>query len=451
MADLFVDAGRAGTAAPYETWAKAAATLAIAAGADAAGDTIYISSTQTDVTGANVTYAFAGTLASPTKLLSVDETGDPASPQVLAAGAAITTGAGAGFDISITGSLYCHGITWKLDTTSGTSLMTLSGSTDYQVYENCEFWNTQNNANGEIVLGPVSGGQISSVVWKNVGIRFASTGGNIVLNQCNFRWVGGSLLAAGASVTTLLEVAGEGGAVLLEGLDLSDGAAGMYVFSTTTMGVGTFTIRNCKMPASWSGSPGVAPTSFNTRYEMYNCDDGDTNYVLWIVDYAGTVVEETTIKRTSGANDGTTAMSWEMTTSANAEFPLITLKSPEIVKWNESTGASMTATVEICHDGASAFTDAEIWLEVQYLGTSGNPLSLFTSDRVGLLTAATAQASSSEAWDGDTGTGPNGSSTWNTRKLVCTFTPQEKGFVHAVVHMAVASKTCFVDPVLTLA
>ena len=52
------------------------------------------------------------------------------------------------------------------------------------------------------------------------------------------------------------------------------------------------------------------------------------------------------------------------------------------------------------HDGANALKTKEIWGRVEYLGTSGFPLSLFADDApVNVLSADANQSTSSEDWD----------------------------------------------------
>ena len=149
--------------------------------------------------------------------------------------------------------------------------------------------------------------------------------------------------------------------------------------------------------------------------------------------------------RKEGASDGTTPLSHKMVSNANAEWNHQTLDSPEIVQWNETTGSAITATIEIVHDSVTSITDQQIWMEVQYLGTSGTPLALFVDDAAAdYITATADQADSSASWTTTGMTNPN------TQKLNVTFTPQEKGFIHAVVRLAVASKTVYVDPKITV-
>jgi len=118
----------------------------------------------------------------------------------------------------------------------------------------------------------------------------------------------------------------------------------------------------------------------------------------------------------------------------------------EIVQWNETVGSAITATIEIVHDSVTNITDQQIWMEVQYLGTSGTPLALFVDDAAAdYITAAADQADSSASWTTTGLTNPN------TQKLVVTFTPQEIGIIRCRVVLAKPSYTIYVDPLLTVA
>jgi len=178
---------------------------------------------------------------------------------------------------------------------------------------------------------------------------------------------------------------------------------------------------------------------------MDNCDSADTNYRMQRHQYEGDSYSETTLVRTGGASDGTTGLSDRHVSSANSKF-YAPLYGPEMVIWNNAVGSSQTVTCEILHDSVTALTDAEVWLETEYLGTSGFPLSLFASDRAADILATPAnQAASSETWTTTGMTNPN------TQKLVTTQTPQEKGWYRCRVALAKASYTVYADPKLAVA
>jgi hypothetical protein len=233
----------------------------------------------------------------------------------------------------------------------------------------------------------------------------------------------------------------------LSHLDLSEGKAGMHIFSAVATGRGT--IRNCKLPASWSGSLVTGTLTAGERYEMHNCDSGDTNYRMIVTDYCGSITTETTIKVTAGASDGTTGISWKMVSSAGTEPPFLTLDTPEIVIWNETTGSPITVTVEFLIDSATTLYTGDVWMDVMYLGTSGFPIGSVDTDSglANILSANTTECTTGVgvgSWSGD-GAGAK------SYKLVSTITPQEKGYIHAVIHLAKASTTIYVDPNLTVA
>jgi hypothetical protein len=229
---------------------------------------------------------------------------------------------------------------------------------------------------------------------------------------------------------------------LVEGLDLSEFSSSLNIASA--VGSARLIIRNCKLPASWAGSLYTGTKIAGARIEMHNCDSADTNYHMQIEDFCGAIVTETTIVRTGGASDGTTPISWKMASNSTAEYPLLTLDTPEIVVWNSTVGSSITVTVETVTDNVT-LTDAECWLEVQYLGTSGRPLSTVITDaKADVLASAANQTSSSETWT------TTGLTTPTKQALSVTFTPQEAGYLHAVVRLAKASATVYVDPELTV-
>jgi hypothetical protein len=237
---------------------------------------------------------------------------------------------------------------------------------------------------------------------------------------------------------------------LIEGCDFS----GMSTtFNMLSGSVGNrLVIRNCKLPSSWTGQlfPAASKVALGGTVEMYNCDSGDTNYRLWVETGVGTIVDETTIIRTGGASDGTTGIAWKVTSTADAQYPHLTVESPEIVQWNETTASAITATVEIVHDSQGAgngadFHNDEIWLEVMCLGTSGAPLGSFISSaKADVLATAADITNSSETWT------TTGLTTPVKQTLSVTFTPQEKGFIHAKVYLAKASKTVYIDPLITV-
>lgn len=450
MAVRYVRSGATG-AADGTTWADAYTTLADVAAVDTAGDTIYVAEDHAESTAANISLALAGTSASPTKIICANDAAEP--PTALsAAGVVTTTGSS---NIIISGAnCYIEGLTFNISTGSTNNTFQSTGSTGGSAhFKNC---NMQVVTTGSGARIHFSAGSRGVHRFENVGVKFAHASQGIGLNASGtIRWIVGSLISGTTSPTALFVVpAGGPNIVLCQGIDLVQGAAGMHIFTAGFSG--SYVIRNSKLPSGWSGSLVTGTIGNGERYEMYNCDAGDVNYAMQVTEYAGSIIQEDVIVRTGGAGassglyNSTTelsAISWKMISNTNSEYPHITLDSPEIVQWNDTTGSAVTATVEIVTDNVT-LTDAECWLEVQYLGTSGFPLGSFISDaKADVLATAANQATSSETWT------TTGLTTPVKQKLSVTFTPQERGFVHAVVKLCKAGSTTtvYVDPKLTIA
>lgn len=447
MTIYYVDSAAGSNTSPYDTWAKAATTLATIAAIDGAGDTIYVASTHNESTASSVTWNFAGTLASPTKIICADKTSGAPPATIATGGACSTTG---GSQININGCVYMYGLTLNVGDSTGFAHFQPNPSQTRQVYEDCVFYLRGDNSGTRLIIGDGNSGHFRAL---NCTLRFGNASQRISYAGGLAQFDMLTIHASSAAATILTEGSNtRGGIMQFSGCDLSPLATNLALAAGGGPNHnGAFIWRNCKLPASWSGTLcSSTPTQVGLQYILDNCDSGDTNYRKWTEDYSGSVKHETTIVRTGGATDGTTALAWKMATTANAEYPIQTLRSPEIVRWNETTGSAITVTAEIVHDSqgsgtSSAFTDKEIWLEVQYLGTSGFPRSTFIDDAAAdVLASAADQTSSSETWT------TTGLTTPVKQKLSVTFTPQEKGFIYAVVCMAGASDTCYVCPKLTI-
>lgn len=458
MAIIYVRSTTGSDANDGSTWTLAKATLAGAAAIDAAGDTIYVSHVHAE-SGTNGALTFAGTAASPTRIICVNDGAEP--PTAVASTATVTT-TGAN-NIAITGCCYAYGIAFSAGTGSSSAHLTFASDSAggaIQEYEACGFSIPTTSASSRMEIGCAgsSGATVGKVTWKSCTAKFGNASQGIGLLEGDFTWRGGSILSGSTALTTALFRSAAtsdrpSSNLLVQGVDFTSIGAAASIFGVSSLARGI--VRYCKLPASWTGTLTTGTLKAPHRFEMYNCDNADTNYKLWVEDYAGSIKDNETVYRTSGASDGTTPLSWIMSTSANSSYPLVKLNSPEMVVWNDTVGTPITVTVEVVHDtnvasgqgagASSAFQDDEIYLSVQHLGTSGTPLGVFINDcKSSVLATATDQASSSAAWT------TTGLTTPVKQALSVTFTPQKKGFIHAHVVMTKASKICYIDPMLVV-
>ncbi len=146
----------------------------------------------------------------------------------------------------------------------------------------------------------------------------------------------------------------------------------------------------------------------------------------------GVAVSATAIYRTGGATVEGDACAWLITTTASCAegAPFYT---PWIYGTVASTG-SKTFTLYITNDTAD-FTDAEVWLEVEYLKDADEALWTLATDQRATITA-TAAAQTDDTTSSWNGTGP--SFTYK-QSLAVTATIGETGQYRARVAVGVAS------------
>jgi hypothetical protein len=243
---------------------------------------------------------------------------------------------------------------------------------------------------------------------------------------------------ASSATPTLLFKTHTNNTVLLSGLDLS--AITGTILDNASAPPANCKIANCKIasgvtftqaPLNQGGGP----------VDVIACDNGTKNYRNERHNYMGDLTTETTIVRTAGASDGTTAFSWKIITTANVKKQVFPFETFEGAIWNDTTGSAKTLTVHFVTDNVT-LNDDEIWLEVEYPGSSATPVSYRLDDMAAtILTTPAAQTSDSgEAWT------TTGLTTPVKQKTSATFTPQMKGLVRWRLKFAKASTTVYVCP-----
>lgn len=451
MTDRFVDNFTPGSGGDGLSWANAELTLAAVDAADVAGDRILFDYRHSESTAGIITLAIAGTNASPSTLLSVTQSGASGYTGPTA-GAIVATGAGA-YPINASGSFYAYGITFKLGVGSSAACSGAwaNGDGNIEVFENCALEIATTHSSTYLQIGVSGATNNSSIRWIDFDVKFAATGQRLLLVGGDFVWSGGAAISGTTTPTNLIDGGGSTYSALIENLDLSNFASTVNLCAGMNFG-GRVVFRNIKMPSGWSGVIGT-PTVATGRVEAYNVGpavaSGENNFSLWIEDYAGSVKHETTIVRTGGASDGTTAIAHKLSTTANAEWPTIVMRGPGLYAWCNSTG-SKTFTVHYVADenvaagqGAgtsNAFRDDELWIEVEALTTTDSPQAAFTTGMCGVLDTPADNASSSETWT------TTGLTTPKKGKLEVTLTVNEKGPYIVRVCGAKASKTIYYCP-----
>lgn len=427
---------------PYDTWAKAATTWATAVTGMVAGDVLAVDSAYTTL-AAGINLTFPGTPANPNIILS-------GTPGVTSGLTAIVQGAICGSSTTthvVSGSFIAKGVIFRSTSASShdANFGTSSGNTI--VLDNCTTEMTGAGGSSTYVLGATGSGVGSHLILRNHGFKLGSAAQYFNINM-QVDVDGGSLLAGGTSPTNMFYPGASARTCqfTVQGLDLTNASAGINICNAPYAGATVCTFRDIKTPASWSGAL-VGTLKAGNRFEMWNGGNGNTNYSMKILDYTFTANENTSIYVT-GTTVAAQAMSIKVDTTANCSraAPAQMALLPVLV--DQSSG-TYTVTAEIARDGSStAYLDSEVWLEVEYLGTTTSTLGVMADDACDILTqvnsGGTAQTTSTTPWTGLGGTNI-------TQKCVVTITPKKPGYILPRICFAKPSSTFYVDPGVTVA
>lgn len=423
-------------------WTAAAATLALGITRAAAGDTYYVGHDHAETRAAALTLTIKGTKTAPDRFLCVNTAGStpPVSADLRTTATITTTGA---FALGITClCAYVYGITFSSGSGANSINFSIQPSGgDGEVFFDACGLKVPATTSGSLRIGFGSSSTPSRVILQNTILTFGSAAGRIEVRGGEIIWRN-TASAIGGTIPTTLFVASSAQSTLVtcDGLDLSASTGTLVgVHDVWT----AFNFVNCKLNASVTVAATPTSSAGNRVYvggsgSAGNCARNE------VYDYRGTQTAETTIVRTSpaGASDGTTPVSWKVVSTANskANFPFASLP---ISIWN-TTLSSSTATIQIVNDGVT-LTNADIWVEVEYLGSGSTPIaSVVSAGLADVLATGTNLTTSTDTWT-TTGLGSP-----VKQKISVTFTPGMTGPVRLVVKLARASTTVYVDPLITI-
>lgn len=409
-----------------------------------AGDDIDVSSAHNETTAAAIALTFPGTNTNPNRILSCDKTNAPAQASDILAGAVVnTTGAS---NITLNGCFYMYGVSFLAGSAASTAniIMPGSGSTGVQYYAGCFFQLNNTSASSVIQVGGSASNAPMTCTWGNTTVRFGAVGQSIQPSMCVFKWqnTASAINASGSVPTNLFSTYGSSRTsnILLEGIDLSL-LSSATIFKASWTSSGATQILNCKLPSTVTiaGAPlyfGSAPI------DLINSDGTNTNYRQERYGIQGTLKSSTTVY--NKATDGDTSISWQVVTVATNNRLYFPFECFEIVKW-VAAGMYAASLVNVTSATAS-LTNADIWVDVHSLDTSGFPIAtIHTSGVATVLTAGTTLTSGS-AWVSPLGGSPN-----NYVLSIPSFTTALDGYVRFIVKVAKPSLTVYIDPNVVLA
>jgi hypothetical protein len=500
MSNVYVRSGAAGAGTGAD-WANAYTTLAAAFTAKAAGDVFYVSDDHAETQASAMTLTSPGTAAAPCFVYCVNHAGTvpPVSADLATTATITTTGANA---LAIaSGVAYFYGITFNAGSGAVNAKLNIAsaGAASFFMFNSCTLAKLGTTGIAAAVgFGPSSTSALSvGVALVNTKVQFGATADTMSVGYCDFVWKNTASAISGAAFPTSLFSGALPGTIQLEAVDLSALGSGKTIVGATSAPK-HISLKDCKLGASVTIA--ATPTAFVTETVVSRIDSSGTNYIEQKYTYAGTQTDETTIIRTSGASDGTTAKSRKIVTTANSkwQFPF---EATPIAIWQDSTSAA-TATLEGVWNAAALPNNDEIWFDLEYLGAAGNPQGSFaTGTKADGLASGSALTASTQAWDtlvtaranttayslGDVikvatnpgriffcttagttaGSEPggyasavDGGSVTDSGavfragvrfKKAVSFTAAQKGVVYAYVKAAKVSSTFYIDPLIVLA
>ena len=437
MAEYWADDG--GDNSTGASWATAYTSInALDAAVDlASGDIVNFGHDHVcqAVNGANLNIA-GPTTGLPVIFRSATQGSDPVTYQKCT-GAQIDTTEGA-YSISFTGSFLLQG----LRLVAGTSLNLANISTRNFNVRDCTF---APGANGSVDLG---GGAGAGKILEQLVVDLTADG---TTNRNEGVFVYANTVSAVINGLTFINAAFRTGEVFKQsalrvninvtGADFS-GFTNPTLCELTGFTAGRLVLTNCKTAVTWA-LESATPRYTGGEIIAINVGPTDDPTALQYKDFWGDVASSNLIYRSGGATIEGIANSWLVTTTANCN-EYAPFHSPWLYSRVKTVGDKIVSLF-IVNDTAD-FTDAEAWIEVEFLDTDDNPLYALGSDqRATITTTPVAQEDDTDStW---TGVGP--AFTYK-QKLSVPITVGEVGRIRARLVTGVASiassRRFYLDP-----
>ncbi len=358
----------------------------------ASGDTIFVSSDHaepmTSTTGATLSFISGQT---NTRILSVSRLGAslPPTSTDLTRGAKVTQ-ATAGTTLTIVGGMcYC----WGVDFLSAGAFVVENNGFESSLFDNCSFQCTRNSAD---VINLNQNGSLGAILWNNTPVTFANSGSGITLNGSQFEWTNTVSATLGTVPTNLFTISTTAARISIRGVDLSAVTTNLFT-GTNKLGC-DLQMRDCRLNSgvaifNTANSGWNVAGNGTSQLMVDNCDDSTNqrNYRMFRSNCWGAFQQNIAIVRTGGNTDGTTSFSWQTILSQAPTQPSTfgnPARFPEIAQRFNTTGVSKVLTLYGITSFASMPTNANLWIDVEYLGAATHPLASFASSRAADALAA---------------------------------------------------------------
>lgn len=415
------------------SWTDAWTSIDSALTTVAAGEIIYVDDGHSENLAASKTWTITATAGNPYQILSVDKADDS-----LSSGAVIQA-TGGNYDLIFAGSVYIYG----LDIQAGGFMRLDPGASGQTTVENCTLTVSVNMASEDLILGNTV--EQSRVLFFDTNIYLDGTSSYILYTH--FRWRNGTL-TTDSTQNFIFAQAADGCDLRVTGVDVSAHNSPLTNSPSSGYATGVKSFENCVIHASTSSVLDAVPAGLITVARMHHCQSGtdaDPSYALEERSYFGIMKVDTARYRTGGASDNerTNPISYEIVSNANCKEIYAFAESPPIAAWTDGNGTtSHTYTIYFASD--ATMQDDEVWMEI-FLPNDATTSSQAARQSTRMnpqSTPANITTDGSSTWTG-TGVGTK-------QKLSVSYTPDKPGPVVARVHLAKASDTIYVDPLIEI-
>ena len=416
--------------------------------------TVFVGDTHAEYQTSAITWTPTITIGDLLKVICVDHTVINPTGGNVKQGATVSS-AGPGVHVTInpsSGGIYFYGIGFQAGLTGQSNAnindIILTPSSARYYFDTCNFSILTGNAGSVIEANSASGA--GEIVWNNCSVAFSAVGQYIDVGTSYWHWLNSTLIVPGSTgpnPTTLFgdSASGRAATVLLEGVDMT-GYSGQLNGTQQAVNMRNFTVKDCKLNTSMTIA--IPNTAIGEIYQLMDCEIGATGTSYKSSRYASEAVEttETSITRVGGAVDPAgNAQSRKIVTTTFCQF-LKPYRSETLAIYNSKIGSAVTVTVAGTWNVASVPNNDDIWMEVEYLGTTTYPLGSFvTTTKANVLSSSSAVSSDSSTWNG----GGSGAG-WSPFKFSTTITPQFAGLIQVRIRAAKQSATFYIDPKIVL-
>lgn len=443
MTTYYVDDGGSNTS-PYDTWAKAAPTLAaLQAGAGTSlttdGNVIYIGADSVsagDNTGsADITFTGPtnGNVSIVSATVGTTTYAKSSSNQIVQNGG--------DFKIIFLNGFSLYGV--KMSST-GMIRMTSTASATGQGIIYTKDCTVLQGGNRQVEL--VQSGTSPSI-QRHINLTVYPDKDSGSNNRQFFDLYGGLYEFVGLTFTD--SASGRNGPLFAFGnywgrYYLSGCNFGTVASQSATFNIGSLSgeifCMGCTQKASPTWITGTPYHAF--RMSAVNCASADAPEGLYVNDFYGTLTSSTTAYRTGGASIEGTPASWKMVSSSSA------LRSrPFFSPWMYvpiTASGTKTFTVYVSQDGgAGDLTDEDVWLELEYMATANVGQYTYASDKATFGAGAAQGDDSTSTWSSIT-------STYMQKLQIASISVGEEGLCRLRVGLGKASTTLYVDPLVVM-